>query len=160
MDLEVHDAAHGLLLARRRNAGRYLPAVRPPRLHVRAAGGVIVRDGRVALVHRPKYDDWSLPKGKLDAGEGWEEAALREVLEETGIACRLRAEIGSARYLDRKGRPKTVRYWAMEPDGPGEFRVNSEVDELRWVSAAEAAALLSYPRDRDIVERAFAALGE
>jgi 8-oxo-dGTP diphosphatase len=160
MDLEVHDAGHGLLLARRRQAGRYLPAVQRPRLHVRAAGGVILREGRVALVHRPKYDDWSLPKGKLDPGEGWEEAALREVLEETGIACRLGAEVGSARYLDRHGRPKTVRYWAMEPAGPSEFRVNSEVDELRWASPAEAAALLTHPRDREIVEQAFAARGE
>ena len=117
-------------------------------------------EGRVAIVHRPKYDDWSLPKGKLDAGEGWEAAALREVLEETGIACRLGPEVGAARYLDRHGRPKTVRYWAMEPEGRAEFRANREVDELRWVSPAEAGALLSYPRDRDIVERALAARGE
>ena len=84
----------------------------------------MLRDGRVAVVHRPKYDDWSLPKGKLDPGEAWEAAALREVLEETGIACRLGPELGAARYLDRHGRPKTVRYWAMEPRGPVEFRAN------------------------------------
>jgi 8-oxo-dGTP diphosphatase len=133
--------------------------VRRPRLHVRAAGGVILRDGLAAVVHRPKYDDWSLPKGKLEPGESWEAAARREVLEETGIACRLVAEIGSVRYADRHGRPKTARYWTMEPEGATEFRANAEVDELRWVSAAQAAELLSYPRDRDIVARAFATRG-
>jgi len=134
--------------------------VRRPRLHVRAAGGVILRDGRVALVHRPKYDDWSLPKGKLEPDEAWEQAARREVLEETGIACRLGTDLGTVRYLDRHGRPKTVRYWAMEPEGPAEFRANAEVDELRWASAGEAASLLSRDRDRDVVRRAFAARGE
>jgi 8-oxo-dGTP diphosphatase len=123
---------------------------------VRAAGGVILHDGRAALIHRPKYDDWSLPKGKLEPGEDWEEAARREVLEETGIPCRLGAELGTVRYADRHGRPKTVRYWTMEPEGPLDFRANDEVDDLRWASAAEAAALLSYPRDRDMVGRAFA----
>ena len=121
---------------------------------------MIIHDGRAALIHRPKYDDWSLPKGKLEPGEDWEEAARREVLEETGIACRLRAELGSVRYADRHGRPKTVRYWAMEPEGPLDFRANPEVDELRWASAAEAASLLSYPRDRDMVGRAFAAAAD
>src|SRR3954470_10760122 len=65
---------------------------------VLAAGGVVVRDGRVAVVHRPKYDDWSLPKGKLDPGEGFEEAALREVEEETGMRCRLGRELPSTEY--------------------------------------------------------------
>jgi 8-oxo-dGTP diphosphatase len=149
-----------LLLARRLNAGRYLPAVRRPRLHVRAAGGVILHEGRAAIVHRPKYDDWSLPKGKLEAEETWEAAARREVLEETGIPCRLVAEVGSARYLDRHGRPKTVRYWAMEPEGSVAFRANKEVDELRWATADEAAGLLTHPRDCEIVRRAFAGGGE
>src|SRR3954462_10731666 len=96
---------------------------------VLAAGGVLVRDGRVAVVQRPKYDDWSLPKGKLDPGEGFEEAALREVHEETGIEAELGPYLGETRYKDNKGRDKVVRYWAMEA-GEGEFRPDDEVDEM------------------------------
>jgi 8-oxo-dGTP diphosphatase len=121
-------------------------------MEVRAAGGVIVHEGRVAVVHRPRYDDWSLPKGKLDPGEGWEEAALREVEEETGMRCRLLGELSSTEYEDRKGRPKTVRYWRMAVEGePPPFAPNDEVDELRWVTPDEAVALLSYPHDRELV---------
>ena len=114
---------------------------------VEAGGGVVVRDGRIAVVHRPKYDDWSFPKGKLDPGESFERAALREVEEETGLRCALREELPSTRYRDSKGRPKVVRYWRMEPLG-GEFSPSAEVDELRWVTAAEARRLLTYERDR------------
>jgi 8-oxo-dGTP diphosphatase len=117
---------------------------------VRAAGGVVVRDGRVAVVHRPRYDDWSVPKGKLDEGEGFEEAALREVLEETGLRCVLREELEATHYHDRKGRPKVVRYWRMEVQG-GEFTPNDEVDELRWLAPEEARAHLTYDRDRENV---------
>ncbi len=119
---------------------------------VEAAGGVVVRDGLVAVIHRPKYDDWSLPKGKLEAGESWEDAALREVWEETGLVCRLGEELGSPRrYVDRKGRPKTVRYWRMEVvEDPG-FSVNDEVDELRWLPLEEALALLTHPSDRALL---------
>ena len=118
---------------------------------VRAAGGVVVReDGALAVVHRPKYDDWTLPKGKLDEGESFEQAALREVEEETGLRCRLGRELPSAEYEDNRGRSKQVRYWEMiDPDG--EFEANDEVDELRWVSREEARQLLSYDRDRDVV---------
>jgi 8-oxo-dGTP diphosphatase len=125
-------------------------------VEVRAAGGVVVRDGRVAVVHRPKYDDWSLPKGKLDAGESWEEAALREVREETGIPCRLLDELPSVAYADSRGRPKTVRYWRMEPRGAAGELDGREVDELRWLLPAEAVALLTHPRDREIVTAALA----
>jgi 8-oxo-dGTP diphosphatase len=118
---------------------------------IHAAGGVVVRDGRVAVVHRPRYGDWTLPKGKLDPGEGFEEAALREVLEETGFVCELERELGSSEYVDSKGRPKLVRYWEMSVTG-GEFRPNDEVDELRWLTQGQAALLLSYPRDREILE--------
>jgi 8-oxo-dGTP diphosphatase len=118
---------------------------------VLAAGGVIRRDGRVAVVHRPKYDDWTLPKGKLDSGEGFEEAALREVREETGFDCELGEELASISYHDRRGRLKLVRYWAMTPVG-GEFEANREVDELRWLEPREARELLSYPRDRAFLD--------
>ena len=116
---------------------------------IRAAGGVVVRDGRVAVVHRPKYDDWSLPKGKLDPGETWEQAALREVEEETGVRARLGRELEPVRYT-HKGRPKVVRYWVMDAEG-GEFSPNAEVDEVRWLPPGEAQALLSYPADRRLV---------
>jgi 8-oxo-dGTP diphosphatase len=117
---------------------------------VRAAGGVVVRDGEVVVVHRPKYDDWSLPKGKLDPGEGWEEAALREVREETGLRCELGPELESARYRDRKGRDKLVRWWLMRPL-EGEFVPTDEVDELRWLAPAAAVELLDYGHDCDLV---------
>jgi 8-oxo-dGTP diphosphatase len=121
------------------------------RRHVRAAGGVVIRDGQVALVHRPKYDDWALPKGKLDEGESWEDAAVREVHEETGYRCALREELSPVEYIDPKGRPKTVRYWRMDVL-EGEFAPNDEVDEVRWLPADEAAELLTYPRDRELVQ--------
>jgi 8-oxo-dGTP diphosphatase len=120
-----------------------------------AAGGVVMRKGpqatEIALVHRPRYDDWSFPKGKLDPGETFEQAALREVLEETGLVCRLGPELSFATYTDHKGRPKIVRYWLMAViDDPG-FEPNDEVDELRWVEPAQAPELLTYSRDRKLV---------
>ena len=126
---------------------------------VQAAGGVVLRrkDGgpvEVALIHRPAYDDWTLPKGKLDPGETHEEAALREVKEETGLECHLGDPAGQVSYRDRKGRPKVVRYWTMEPVGTtgGEFVPNGEVDRLRWVPLAEAGRVLTYDHDRQILE--------
>ena len=119
---------------------------------VQAAGGVVSRDGRIALVHRPKYDDWTFPKGKLDSGEDFEQAAMREVEEETGLRCRLGRDLGETRYRDHKDRPKVVRYWAMD-GAEGDFEPNDEVDELRWVSIDEAKEMLSYDFDRDLVER-------
>ena len=112
-----------------------------------------MRDGRICIVHRPSYDDWSLPKGKLDAGESFEAAALREVEEETGLRCALGDELEAVRYTDRKGRPKVVRYWAMEVTADPGFEPNPEVDELRWVAPSEAAELLTYPHDRELVLR-------
>ena len=120
---------------------------------IRAAGGVIVRDGRIAIVHRPRYDDWSLPKGKLDAGEGWQECALREVMEETGLRCELGEELSPTFYADRKGRPKAVRYWLMTAtDEAQEFEPNEEVDELRWLAPSEATELLTYEHDADLAQ--------
>jgi 8-oxo-dGTP diphosphatase len=117
---------------------------------VLAAGGVVIRDGRIAVAHRPKYDDWSFPKGKLDRGEGFEHAALREVEEETGLRCRLGRELPSTEYHDAKGRLKLVRYWQMEPLD-GEFAPSDEVDELRWLEPDEAEDLLSYEHDRELL---------
>jgi 8-oxo-dGTP diphosphatase len=116
---------------------------------VRAAGGVILRDGNVLLVHRPKYDDWSFPKGKLEEGESWEEGALREVEEETGLRCTIGEEIGRTHYLVLQG-PKEVRYFDMSCDG--EARAQHEVDEVRWLPVDEARELLTNDRDRTLLE--------
>ena len=120
-----------------------------------AAGGVVVRDGRVAVVHRPRYDDWSLPKGKLDAGETFEQAALREVEEETGLRCELVRELPSVEY-EARGRPKLVRYWLMSVASDPGFVPNDEVDELRWLSPEDAASLLTYDRDKEVLAAAIA----
>lgn len=122
---------------------------------IEAAGGVVWRRGprgalEVLLVHRPRYDDWSLPKGKLDPGETHRRSALREVEEETGLRCKAQSELQEVRYEDRKGRDKRVRYWAMVVVD-GSFVPNSEVDEVRWVSTTAAASLLSYERDAEVV---------
>src|SRR5919108_3219511 len=102
---------------------------------VEAAGGVVVdEDGRVVLVHRPQYDDWTLPKGKLDAGESFENAALREVEEETGLRCRLVRELPSIEYPDAKGRRKIVRYWLMEIEAYVGFVPGDEMEELPRVA--------------------------
>ena len=124
-------------------------------IEVRAAGGVVRRtagDGiEVLVVHRPRYDDWSLPKGKLDPGETFEQAAVREVQEETGVRARLAQELSPVRYRDRKGRRKIVRYWIMEVEDPGSFEPNDEVDEIRWLDPAGAIGLLSYAHDAELL---------
>jgi 8-oxo-dGTP diphosphatase len=123
---------------------------------VRAAGGVVWRDsdgGReIAVVHRPRYDDWSLPKGKLQPGEDWLQGALREVEEETGLRAQPLEELEPARYPDRKGRDKLVRWWSMRALD-GSFEPNDEVDELRWLAPAAAIELLDYDHDRRLVAR-------
>src|SRR3954464_65788 len=106
---------------------------------IKAAGGLVVRDGRVAIAHRPRYDDWSFPKGKLDPGETWEQAALREVEEEIGLRCALGDELSPTRHQVPRG-SKIVRYWLMKPQS-GAFAPNEEVDEMRWVTPAEAEGL-------------------
>ena len=132
---------------------RSAPAPEP---EIRAAGGIVHRQNgdatEVLVVHRPRYADWSLPKGKLDPGETPEQAALREVEEETGCRCRLGDHVGKNEYRDRHGRSKRVDWWLMEPI-EGEFAPNDEVDEVRWVTPADAMSLLTYDFDRELVER-------
>jgi 8-oxo-dGTP diphosphatase len=127
---------------------------------VNAAGGVLLRRRgvatEVAVIHRPKHADWSLPKGKLDEGEGFEEAALREVEEETGMRCDLGLELNPVRYRDGHGRSKLVRYWVMRVR-EGAFEPGPEVDELRWLAGGEAEALLTYEHDAALVREALAA---
>jgi 8-oxo-dGTP diphosphatase len=121
---------------------------------VQAAGGLLVRRQagqlQIALVHRPIHQDWSYPKGKLEEGETFEEAAQREVFEETGLICRLLRFIGHTEYIDRTGRPKVVGYWVMSAE-TGSFEPNEEVDELRWLDVASAGLLLTYERDRSLL---------
>jgi 8-oxo-dGTP diphosphatase len=133
---------------------------------VRAAGGVLWRsadeqtaDGHtdgghveVVLVHRPKYNDWSLPKGKADPGETDEHTALREVAEETGYTCTLGPELATIRYVDHRGQPKVVRYWAMTGDGEATRQPDHEVDRVEWVEIERAKGRLSYPRDVTVLD--------
>ncbi len=123
---------------------------------VRAGGGVVWRRGEdgsleVLLVHRPKYDDWSLPKGKADSDESDEECALREVEEETGLSCELGSYLGDISYVDQHGRPKVARYWAMRRRS-GAFSPTKEVDEIKWLTVPDALATLSRRQDGEMVE--------
>lgn len=135
--------------------GRIVPLRPQPAVEVRAAGGVVWRPARngdrvYAIVHRPAYDDWTLPKGKVAGGESDLEGALREVEEETGMSCRVDRPLGTTSYIDRKGRPKVVVYWLMQAIG-GVFEPGEEIDEVRWLPLAEVIELLSYPRDRTLL---------
>jgi 8-oxo-dGTP pyrophosphatase MutT (NUDIX family) len=123
---------------------------------IEAAGGAVWRRTakgaiKVLLVHRPRYDDWSFPKGKLDAGESARAAALREVEEETGLRCEAGPELVTTRYADSKGRSKRVRYWVMQPVS-GDFEPNDEVDEVRWCLLDEAAEQLTYDHDTMVID--------
>jgi 8-oxo-dGTP diphosphatase len=109
-----------------------------------------VRDGDVLLVHRPKYDDWTLPKGKCKPGESWEACAMREVEEETGFRCALGGALRSTHYIANGFRLKTVRYWAMTPLD-GAFVPGREVDEIRWLGPEAATALLTHRRDERVL---------
>lgn len=122
---------------------------------VRAAGGVLCRDGssgetEIAVIHRPAYDDWTLPKGKIQPDETPEECALREVREETGFRSRLVRSLGCTAYVDRRGRDKVACYWSMEATG-GRFRPGIEVDKLVWLPVDQAIKRLSYSRDRALL---------
>jgi 8-oxo-dGTP diphosphatase len=132
-----------------------LPADSPKDL-IRAAGGIVVRRlltgaYEVACVYREARGDWTFPKGKLDKGEEFEHAALREVVEETGLTCRIVRFVGLTEYTHRKGRPKIVAYFLMEVES-GTFTPNDEVDELRWVPLDDVRALLTWERDQELVD--------
>lgn len=123
---------------------------------VSAAGGLVFRKTakgklKVLLAHRPRYDDWGLPKGKAEKGETAEETAVREVLEETGFHCRIVAPLGTTRYRINSG-IKEVNWFAMRPlpDSPG-FDKNKEVDEIRWLTKKKAKALCDYENDRSLI---------
>ncbi len=125
---------------------------------IRAAGGVVWRPSEwlpgkadIVLVHRPSYDDWTLPKGKAEKGETDEQTALREVREETGLVCELGVELPSTRYLDRYGKPKIVRYWLMTPLS-GELKPSQEVDAARWIMFVRARQMLTYERDYPVLD--------
>lgn len=125
---------------------------------MRAAGAVVTRKGGdVLLVHRPKYDDWSFPKGKLDPGEHTVTAAVREVAEETGLDVRLGPALGPQGYRQSNGRWKTVDYWTARVVGKDDvsgYRPNAEIDEVEWVPWKDAARRLTYPYDRDTLAEA------
>ncbi len=124
---------------------------------VLAAGGVPVRAGadgaEVLVVHRHRYEDWTFPKGKCRPGERDEDCALREVREETGLACELEGELPDTWYTDPQGRPKRVRWWRMRVLGGDLALPPDEIDDARWVSLGEAAALLTYERDVALLRR-------
>jgi len=127
---------------------------------VLAAGGVVVRgtpeQREVLVVHRPRYDDWSLPKGKLASGESAEHAAAREVAEETGLTCELGPQLPAVGYHDATGRPKRVDYWVMKPRTAGAFETNDEVDEIRWLVPNDARLILTYAHDVGTLDAALA----
>jgi 8-oxo-dGTP diphosphatase len=129
--------------------------------HVRAAGGVVLRGGKVCIIHRPDYEDWSLPKGKLDGRESHEQAALREVHEETGLRAEALHKLPSSRYVYRRGPErifKLVEWWLMRPlegeIGAIEEAMRVEVADARWLPLDEADALLAYPGERSLLEPA------
>ena len=141
-------------MAHRSTPGRTVDAERP----IHAAGGVPRRSSGAAseilLVHRPRYDDWSLPKGKLKPCESWEAAALREVFEETGYRSIITSFAGRVSY-QVKGRPKIVLFWSMQVEGETVFQPTREVDAIEWLSPAAAYARLSYPSERGLLAELF-----
>lgn len=123
---------------------------------IQAAGGLVWRNANgekeLAIIHRPKHDDWTLPKGKLEPGESWKEAALREVLEETVCQVEIENFAGCICYTP-KDIPKIVLYWNMKLIDEGNFKPNKEVDQIRWLKVDEALAILGYQSERELIKK-------
>ena len=137
-------------------SGELIIPVDAPNDLIRAAGGIVIRfvaTGRVevACVYREARGDWTFPKGKLDRGETFEAAALREVWEETGMTCRVERFIGTTNYTHRKGKPKIVAYYLMTVH-EGEFAPNAEVDELVWLPLEQVRGHLTWDRDQELFD--------
>lgn len=131
------------------------------RMLIQAAGGLVWRDTpqgkQIALVHRPKYDDWTLPKGKLKDAEDWQAAALREVEEE--LQCRVEAgELAGSLYYMAAGIPKLVLFWHMEIIEQGDFHPNREIDQRAWLSVTDALDKLSYKSERELLMDVWASI--
>ena len=125
---------------------------------VEAAGGILWKEKdsvyKLAIIHRKRYDDWSLPKGKREPGESWQDTAIREVMEETGCQATLGTFIGSTSYTINGQTPKVVLFWHMFAKKDCKFIPNNEVDQLKWVSPKNALKFLNYPDEREIVSKA------
>jgi 8-oxo-dGTP diphosphatase len=167
--VSAHDRFEALAVSRAEQ-GRSQPAALPPPLEahermdakkkvVRAAGCVVWRPGPQGIewlvAHRPRYDDWSFPKGKLDPSEEWLDGARREVEEETGLTGEIGHSLDDVEYVDHKGRDKIVRYWSMRATD-GTFVANDEVDAVVWLSADDARDRLTYERDLVLLDQAAA----
>jgi len=120
---------------------------------IRAAGGVVRRDGLIAVVHRPQHGDWSLPKGKLEPGEDDATAAVREVREETGRDAVIEQDLGTVSYEVASGRPKTVRWYLMTASAAA-TDLADDVDAVRWLAPENVDEILTYATDRDVLARA------
>ena len=122
---------------------------------IQAAGGIVWKNEgtqkKIAVVHRHKHKDWSLPKGKLDPGEDWKKAALREVLEETGCKCKIKKYAGSISYL-LDGKPKIVLFWHMKIKSIDPDKMNGEVDQVRWLTVEEALDLLDHTDEKELIQ--------
>ena len=128
---------------------------------IEAAGGVIVDldkgKPRYLLIHRPAYDDWTLPKGKIEPGERASDAALREVKEETGLNCEILCKLSPTKYMTPNKNLKRVRYWLMQPRG-GSFSQNDEVDAITWLKRSQAMSLLTHVHDQAVLVEAHVAV--